>query len=378
MAHNDAENTAAAARRFREIHYHRFLLGTRSNIHGACLLRSHLPVRLPRPHSMQLRYKHPPPGVGYLRLDAPAWSDSIDELVRARMVQEHRRQVCGEISGERRRAAQWLAQGKECARTHVVVATQSGLQVFVAGFGYWNVLDISLGLRNESCVAVKAFEAEAAADTEAEAAADTDAGTDAGTGAGTGAEAETDGAAGGGALPALIVALTTYVKGVGEDGMGLYRLYALGAEALPPVPQAFVDKHGIRPDEALPKPEFAFAAPREFVDSAGRVRASDVLARPKKPPAAQMGRASSVPAAAESVPHSAPFPKPAPAPRSASLPEPLAAAVAAVAAAAAAEDEGALGGRSALAMNAYAYLEERLFALRAGEASVRIDLAYLP
>ncbi|KAJ2760267.1 hypothetical protein IWQ57_006349, partial [Coemansia nantahalensis] len=144
----------APERRFREIHYHRFPLGVRSNIHGTCLLRSHLPVRLPRPHTMQHIYRHPPPGVGHRRGTPPPPAAAA----RDPAVLEHWQGVVRDINDERRRVAQWLASERATARTHAVVATQSGLQFFIAGFGYWNVLDLDLGLPNEACAGVKAFE----------------------------------------------------------------------------------------------------------------------------------------------------------------------------------------------------------------------------
>ncbi|KAJ2161585.1 hypothetical protein GGF46_001355 [Coemansia sp. RSA 552] len=180
----------ASVRRFREAHYHRFRLGTRSNIHGTCVLRSRLPVRLPRPHSMQQLYKHAPPGVGPAR-------ESSDSAA---------------IDDERRRVGQWLAAGRGDPRTHVVVAMQTGLLFVVAGFGYWNMLDIDLHLSNEACVGVKAFEV-------------------------PGGDGE--------ALPAVVVALTTYVKRSSEtretDESGSYCLYALGAESLPPLAEGKVE-----------------------------------------------------------------------------------------------------------------------------------------
>ncbi|KAJ2375123.1 hypothetical protein IW150_002723, partial [Coemansia sp. RSA 2607] len=213
-------------RRFREIHFHRFVLGTRSNVHGACLLRSRLPVRLPRPHTMQQRYDHPPPGVGYRRLggraggtdteadtasDAGTGAGADATAAATEAAREQQRQAAvAAIRDECARTAQCMAQGKDAARTHVIVATQRGLLFFVAGFGYWNVLDVDLRLRGEACVGVKAFEA----------------------------------ATPGAALPVLVVALTTYVKGAG-DGGGTYRLYALGAESLAPVSQAFLAQHAL-------------------------------------------------------------------------------------------------------------------------------------
>ncbi|KAJ2783356.1 hypothetical protein GGI15_002618 [Coemansia interrupta] len=219
-----AQGTAHSStqRRFREMHFHRFVLGTRSNMHGACLLRSRLPVRLPRPHTMQQRYDHPPPGVGYRRVggrpadpDSEADADSASEPAAERGAdaaqrEQQRLAAAAAIRDECARTARCIAQGKDSARTHVVVATQTGLLFFVAGFGYWNVLDVDLRLRGEACVGVKAFEAEPP----------------------------------GAPLPVLVVALTTYVKGAG-DGCGRYRLYALGAESLAPVPQDFLALHGL-------------------------------------------------------------------------------------------------------------------------------------
>ncbi|KAJ2081817.1 hypothetical protein H4R24_002081 [Coemansia sp. RSA 988] len=274
----ERQATEQSARRFREIHYHRFPLGARSNIHGTCLLRSQLPVRLPRPHTMQLIYSHPPPGVGYRRGAAAVGSGAAEKAA-------HMRAVATEIRDERRRVRQWLEERRAPVRTHVVVATQSGLQFFVAGFGYWNVLDINLQLKDESCVGVKAFEvtlapeqhdaaeqwrasraaaiqtgdkrglqretkagAEAGAKTDIETEAKTDiereAKADALTDSGL-ADVEQE------RLPMFLIALTTYVRRPSEardgvtDESGTYRLYALGYASLPPLPQQFLDAHAL-------------------------------------------------------------------------------------------------------------------------------------
>ncbi|KAJ2798985.1 hypothetical protein H4R20_004617, partial [Coemansia guatemalensis] len=93
----ERRGTEQSARRFREVHYHRFPLGARSNIHGTCLLRSQLPVRLPRPHTMQQIYGHPPPGVGYRRgAAATAGSSAAEQAAQMRA-------VAAEIRDERRR-----------------------------------------------------------------------------------------------------------------------------------------------------------------------------------------------------------------------------------------------------------------------------------
>ncbi|KAJ2795771.1 hypothetical protein H4S07_006398, partial [Coemansia furcata] len=246
-----SKRAEAPMRRFREMHYHRFQLGTRSNIHGTCLMRSVLPVRLPRPHTMQMIYTHPPPGVGFRRLGLAQGQETKDQATYARMATEHDQAVMDEIAEERARTATWLGSNKAIARTHVVVATQSGLQFFVAGFGYWNILDIDLKLTGESCVGVKAFEmwAETAPPQNADpvGAKDDD-------GEERPGEAEDEQMA---ALPVLIIALTTYVKRPSEirnrttDERGLYRLYALGADSLPPLSQEFVDKHGLATPEPL-------------------------------------------------------------------------------------------------------------------------------
>ncbi|KAJ2326178.1 hypothetical protein GGH92_010298, partial [Coemansia sp. RSA 2673] len=203
----------AAMRRFREMHYLRFRLGTRSNIHGACLLRSQLPVRLPRPHTMQLIYEYPPPGVGFRRFSASAWQEEArDQASFGLLASEHEAAVRAQIVSERARTAQWLRSNKAAARTHAVVATQSGLHFFVAGFGYWNILDINLNLVSESCVGVKAFETWATIEEEGE---------------NDGKEA---------ALPVLIIALTTEGKqrprllGAGTDNR-VHR-YALGSNGI--------------------------------------------------------------------------------------------------------------------------------------------------
>ncbi|KAJ2481396.1 hypothetical protein EV174_003489 [Coemansia sp. RSA 2320] len=285
----------AAMRRFREMHYLRFRLGTRSNIHGACLLRSQLPVRLPRPHTMQLIYEYPPPGVGFRRFSASAWQEEArDQASFGQLASEHEAAVRAQIVSERARTAQWLRSNKAAARTHAVVATQSGLHFFVAGFGYWNILDINLNLVSESCVGVKAFETWATIEEEGE---------------NDGKEA---------ALPVLIIALTTYVKqrpseakGRGSDTLGSYRLYALGADSLAPLSQEFVDKH------ALKRTKVAAQADGSGGDD-------------------NIGRSSGSP------------------------------------------DEKSPAAEDVLAINGYAYLEERLFSLKVDERTVRVDLDYLP
>ncbi|KAJ2695539.1 hypothetical protein H4R19_005838, partial [Coemansia spiralis] len=299
--------TEASGRRFREIHYHRFPLGVRSNLHGTCLLRSHLPVRLPRPHTMQLIYRHPPPGVGYRRGTPP--TDAA--AARDPAALEHWQGVLREIDDERRRVAEWLTSQRAIARTHVVVATQSGLQFFVAGFGYWNVVDIDLGLHNEACVGVKAFEVCGGPSLQHSK-----------DGQDQPAEEQHQ-------VPALIIALTTYVKqpieaqtGATEE-TGTYRLYALGHTALPPLPQEFVAKH------ALSNQPVAVSTPP--------------AARPDTP-------------------------SPSPSPPGASPELPTGGAAA----------EAAADPAQSLPINGYAYLEERLFGLNVGHDTLCLELAYLP
>ncbi|KAJ2496848.1 hypothetical protein GGH96_005534 [Coemansia sp. RSA 1972] len=255
MGPSHAKDSEASVRRFREVHYHRFRLGTRSNIHGSCLLRSHLPVRLPRPHTMQMIYTHPPPGIGHRRGVLPQWQEAPDQATFARVAQEHTRAVIREIKDERRRVAQWLAAHRAIARTHVIVATQSGFHFFVAGFGYWNVLDINLCLQDESCVGVKAFEVGAARDTTPEQEDDDDAESIDQT-----------------QLPVLIIALTTYVKRSSEtkngvvDESGSYRLYALGADSLPPLTPEFIEKHALIDKEPKKKKPADSAVSDELAD----------------------------------------------------------------------------------------------------------------
>ncbi|KAJ2219190.1 hypothetical protein IWW45_009382, partial [Coemansia sp. RSA 485] len=252
----DKRQEEAAQRRFREVHFHRFVLGSRSNVHGACLLRSQLPVRLPRPHTMQLRYDHPPPGVGYRRLSVPDWSEDIDHATYGRMVLEHRRSAMAEIKDECEKTARCILMSKDVVRTHVAVATQSGLLFFVAGFGYWNVLDIDLKLKNESCVGVKVFEAMVDNTEDVEAAlADSQGDTSFETTAEARVRQKEGPVQRAIGLPVTVIALTTYVKnmdGKKADGSsaGTYRLYALGAESLPAVSQEFIDKHAINAQEA--------------------------------------------------------------------------------------------------------------------------------
>ncbi|KAJ2849714.1 hypothetical protein IWW36_002441 [Coemansia brasiliensis] len=335
-----------AARRFREVHYHRYPLGARSNIHGACLLRSCLPVRLPRPHTMQMIYTHPPPGVGHRRGMLPQWQEARDQGAFVRLAQEHASSAIRDIKDERRRVAQWLAEGRANVRTHVIVATQLGLLFFVAGFGYWNVLDINLGLKNEACVGVKAFEvcvAKNAAEPETEDNGDSSESID---------QHE---------LPVLIVALTTYVKRSNEaknseyDESGSYRLYALGADSLPPLSSEFIEKHALRKDGSNDAAEPGHNAARQQIASAAA--------------AAAAARASSQPVSSSA------FEATADPRRCAS--ENMAEANG--------EAEQLQQEQQAqanmiwdLPLNSYAYLEERLFSLPADGSKHSLELDYLP
>ncbi|KAJ1735610.1 hypothetical protein LPJ61_000448 [Coemansia biformis] len=324
-----------SARRFREIHHHRFPLGVRSNIHGTCLLRSHLPVRIPRPHTMQTIHTHPPPGVGYRRFMPPQSPDA-----RGPTVQPHQpwQEVVREINDERRRVASWLDNHRAIARTHVVVATQSGLQFFVAGFGFWSVLDVDLGLRNEACVGIKAFEVSSAPSQNADAAAATAAEQGEGEGQGYAASIEQH------RLPLLITALTTYVKQPSEarrgtaDESGTYRLYAFGHASLPPLPQAFVDRH-------------ALGSPKK-----------PTPASPAESPDAPSPGTSTAPSSSEDSAHGMTLHG-----------QPTTDDVAATTAAAAAANL-----IQPLPVNSYAYLEERLFALHASNDTLCLELDYLP
>ncbi|KAJ2063390.1 hypothetical protein GGI17_001751 [Coemansia sp. S146] len=345
MAQNQGRRSSKRAeapmRRFREMHYHRFQLGTRSNIHGACLMRSLLPVRLPRPHTMQMIYTHPPPGVGFQRLSLPQEQEAKDQASYMRMAAEHEQAVMGEIAEERERTAQWLSSNKAIARTHVVVATQSGLQFFVAGFGYWNILDIDLKLTSESCVGVKAFEMWAGVAATATAAA---------TAQNAGEEPKGDDSEGGPSeaeseqmaeLPVLIIALTTYVKRPSEiknrttDELGMYRLYALGAESLPALSQEFVDKHALTTQEPLAEGS---------TSSRSESRSPGLDVAPMSQADASVG----------------------------SFGSDIGAAVSGNTSAARTQRE------DVLPINTYAYLEERLFSLKVNERTVFLDLDYLP
>ncbi|KAJ2688523.1 hypothetical protein IWW39_002143 [Coemansia spiralis] len=350
-----SKRAEAPMRRFREMHYHRFQLGTRSNIHGTCLMRSALPVRLPRPHAMQMIYQHPPPGVGFLRMGLPLGQEAKDQAAYMHMAAEHDRAVLSEIAEERARTAQWLASSKAIARTHVVVATQSGLQFFVAGFGYWNILDVDLKLTSESCVGVKAFEMWAEAPQTPQS-ADSAGSEDESKGEGgeekrpPPPEAEGEPMA---ALPVLIIALTTYVKRPSEiknratDELGRYRLYALGADSLPALSQEFVDKHALAVQEG--SSEGSTSSRSESMSPphhALGVAPTDAGAQAGSPPA-------------DAAP----------------------ASQADASVAGAGSDIGAAGGAQpadALPINTYAYLEERLFSLRVDERTVSLDLDYLP
>ncbi|KAJ1990096.1 hypothetical protein GGI25_004019 [Coemansia spiralis] len=359
-----------SVRRFREVHYHRFKLGTRSNIHGTCVLRSHLPVRLPRPHELQLIYDHPPPGVGYRRMVPPNLHEAKSQESYMHILAEHRQSVIKTINEERAQAAKWLESKKAVARTHVVVATQSALLFFIAGFGYWNVLDIKLNLSNESCAGVKAFEMRIRPDrgkreNSKEQAENTQADS-----------ADIDQSQ----LPVLIVALTTYVKQPSEtregnvDESGSYRLYALGADSLPSIPQSFVDRHALNRTYSSPsgshsndstcqdpmfpgfdlhragmsvarsnsQPETTTDNTDSFVDISG-LSLDRPASVPQTPQAAGVGSSSHVTSPTDDIPA---FHRRNPA--------------------------------DAIPINSYAYLEERLFSLRVNESTPRIDLSYLP
>ncbi|KAJ1816986.1 hypothetical protein LPJ56_002188, partial [Coemansia sp. RSA 2599] len=377
----------ASQRRFREVHYHRFVLGSRSNVHGACLLRSRLPVRLPRPHTMQLRYDHPPPGVGYRRLAVPDWGVDIDQATYERMVLEHRRSALAQIGDECEKTAKCIAANKDVVRAHVAVATQSGLLFFVAGFGYWNVLDIDLKLKNESCVGVKVFETmvdEAEAEAEDK---DADSSEEAQAGSGTEADAETkdrpvadehehehEPAQRAKGLPVMVIALTTYVKGPAADGKkpdgggaGTYRLYALGAESLPAVPQDFIDKHAIKTAGVKIGPK----------QSAKGGTAAGTASRAKSGPADNSPTNSDMAASLAAVDIA----------RSKSLPsqlEPGSLQAASLGlssgsdAAASAFASSPASEKTTLSINSYAFLEERLFGLQVSDLTAGVELAYLP
>ncbi|KAJ1958556.1 hypothetical protein EC988_000233 [Linderina pennispora] len=314
-----AQQTDVPTRRFREIHYHRFPLGTRSNIHGCCLLRTHLPVRLPRPHTMQQIYTHPPPGVGYRRA-----IPSITENESMSRIIEHEEHLLQEIREERQRTRAWLDGGKAIARTHVVVATQNNLQFFIAGFGYWNVLDMNMHLENEACIGVKAFEVWAEGDqSPGGAEQDEEEKEERQT---KGIESPT--------LPTLVVALTTHIKSSGHNGRGRYRLYAMGIDSLDEVPQEFIDRHAAKPERPQSK-----SSDSQYTESPE--------ARPQ----------SEADAAVEDA-------EPQELPGTASVHgEPGFTRINPV---------------DALPMNSYAYLEERLFSLRVTSSTPCLDLDYLP
>ncbi|KAI8324947.1 hypothetical protein GQ54DRAFT_295779 [Martensiomyces pterosporus] len=353
--------TDAPARRFREIHYHRFPLGTRSNIHGTCLLRSHLPVRLPRPHTMQLIYDHPPPGVGYRRAAMPQWQEARDQASFTRQLLEHERSVIREIKEERVRAAAWLDSKKALARTHVVIATQTGLQFFIAGFGYWNIMDIDLHLSNEACVGVKAFEVwtEGGAHEREDSTLADGEHSQAGVGEDDPAGLQSP------PLPTLVVALTTYVKGSFSandpkepaiDEAGVYRLYALGADSLPPIPQDFIDKHALKHEEVAE----SSASEHSISPNLRAQPDADTTEQHADGEAAngQRGHPSSFTAPPSSAASVGSNPE-----TSATPGEPM---------------FTRMNAAEALPINSYAYLEERLFALRVNESTLRLDLDYLP
>ncbi|KAJ2388612.1 hypothetical protein GGI23_006020, partial [Coemansia sp. RSA 2559] len=358
----NSENVSV--RRFREVHYHRFKLGTRSNVHGTCVLRSHLPIRLPRPHTMQQIYNGPPPGVGYSRLVLPQWHEARDHASLVRLLAEHERSAIRDINQERATTAKWLDSKKAIARTHVVVATQSNLLFFIAGFGYWNVLDINLNLINESCAGVKAFEMQTRS-------------------SGYKATRSSEGHEGDSGdllaidqsqLPALVVALTTYVKQPSEkreglvDESGSYRLYALGADSLPPIPQSFVDNHALATSTTRSNNYSNGTSSNDPISVEHHMHRSGMSeARSNSQPVdpnlsisgAALKRSASVPQAGLSV-----------AANNATCNDPFS------------TDDIPFAPHKdpvdAIPLNSYAYLEERLFSLRVSEKTLRIDLSYLP
>ncbi|KAJ2020908.1 hypothetical protein GGI14_000504 [Coemansia sp. S680] len=368
MAQNQGRRASKRAeapmRRFREMHYHRFQLGSRSNIHGACLMRSLLPVRLPRPHTMQMIYTHPPPGVGFQRLGLPQGQEAKDQASYMRMATEHEEAVMGEIAEERERTAQWLGSNKAIARTHVVVATQSGLQFFVAGFGYWNILDIDLKLSSESCVGVKAFEMWAASPPPPPPPQNEDEEPKGNDSEERPTEAESRQMA---ELPVLIIALTTYVKRPSEvrnrttDELGMYRLYALGADSLPPLSQEFVDKHAVTARGPL----------SEGSTSSSR---NESLSPPHDDP--RQGPRGGPPAETGARPGLDTSPDVASVAQAEASADSFGSDVGAKASGnySAANTQG----EDVLPINTYAYLEERLFSLKVNEKTVFLDLDYLP
>ncbi|KAJ2556413.1 hypothetical protein EV175_002025 [Coemansia sp. RSA 1933] len=379
----ETASEGVSVRRFREVHYHRFKLGTRSNVHGTCVLRSHLPVRLPRPHTMQQIYNGPPPGVGYNRLNLPQWhEDARDHASLMRLLAEHERSVIRDINQERATTAMWLDSKKAVARTHVVVATQSNLLFFIAGFGYWNVLDINLNLINESCAGVKAFEmrassnkvkvkAKAKAKAKAKGKA-TESSDEHGIDTGDSPSIAQD------QLPALIVALTTYVKQPSEkkegqvDESGSYRLYALGADSLPPIPQSFIDSHVLASGSSTSNDPSNSASKDDLVssDQQQHVRSSD----PSE------ARSNSQPIGSSMNISGAPLKRWASVPPTLSPPTGTNSAASGYGAFTT-DDIPFSANRNpvdAIPLNSYAYLEERLFSLRVNEKTLRIDLNYLP
>ncbi|KAJ2511435.1 hypothetical protein H4217_007387 [Coemansia sp. RSA 1939] len=358
-----------SVRRFREVHYHRFKLGTRSNVHGTCVLRSQLPVRLPRPHAMQQIYNHPPPGVGYRRLVVPQWHDAMDHGSLLRVLSEHKASVVQEINDERATAARWLESERATSRAHVVVATQSNLLFFISGFGYWNVLDINLNLPNESCAGVKAFEMWTQPNDD---------------GANRSFQKNED-AAGDDLpsidqhkLPTLIIALTTYVKQPSEkregvvDESGSYRLYALGADSLPPLPQSFVEKHALE------------ARSNTFTNSNSKNAFQHDPPSPehlvRRPDISEM-RSNSQPIDLASTTDFGLETSQMPPERPASVPQTAEAYVAAGRNIFSPNDTPFAEHKDPADMvplNSYAYLEERLFGLRVSDKTLRIGLNYLP
>ncbi|KAJ2435518.1 hypothetical protein GGF42_009038, partial [Coemansia sp. RSA 2424] len=236
---------------------------------------------------------------------------------------------------------------------------------------------MNLNLTSESCVGVKAFEMWAASALQKSADDKQD-------------EQMAE-------LPVLIVALTTYVKRPNEirnrttDELGSYRLYALGADSLPPLSQEFVDRHALRPQESV----------LEGSSSGGGCRRSrshsESMSPPQRrptqlPPTVPLAETESLPGFATSPPlDMAAATAASDATRRASISHAAEAADLLAGGGFGSDDGEAMtgagdfpGGKNTqaeaalLPINTYAYLEERLFSLKVNERTAFLDLDYLP
>ncbi|PVU91335.1 hypothetical protein BB561_004444 [Smittium simulii] len=124
------EDFSIFGRRFREVHYHRFPLGLRSFMNGFCVLNTCIPSFFSRPTNMQTVYSKPP---------ANLYSPQLEY-------------VYNELNCDKK--------DERIYKKHFIVANTKGLTYFISGKGFWNTLDIPLGLNMEleSCIGLLVFE----------------------------------------------------------------------------------------------------------------------------------------------------------------------------------------------------------------------------